>query len=492
MQKAFDSILIELLDGLPVRQLDSLNARPEILLAVSGGVDSMTMAELFRNTSAGVGFAVAHCNFSLRGEESDGDEALVTEWAEQCGVRLYKTRFDTAAYASEKGISIEMAARDLRYGWFSTLCRENGYAALAVAHNANDNAETLFLNLLRGTGIKGLSGMGKVSQMPDGSGTLLRPLLGFSRKQIEGYAFSNGVKYRDDRTNAETEYKRNKIRNLVFPLFEEINPSFIRTLNREMSWFSQIEDIADEYYLSRKDSFYSSSRIDVKRLKENQNWEYLLYRVLDESDFNPAVISSVTDLLKSDRTLSGKKFTSGENLIITTGEALLICPCNAGRKALSKPFAGRRGTLPPSAFEKLSLSYPVMTVYGPGDYCFGGVSFSVSVKKWSASDSPRAPKGTILFDRSAMDFPFLCRHWSDGDWIRPLGMKGKKKISDLFTDLKYSLIDKDNAVMFVNPPSDSGKGQGMCSHISAVLGERIDDSLKVNPETEEVIIIKTK
>ncbi len=489
MQKAFDSILAELLNDMSVRQLCSFHFRPVILLAVSGGVDSMTMAELFRNTSVNVGFAVAHCNFSLRGEESDADEALVTAWSERNGVSLHKKSFDTSAYAEENGISIEMAARDLRYGWFSSLCRENGYAALAVAHNANDNAETLFLNLLRGTGIKGLSGMGTVSSMPDGSGLLLRPLLGFSRKQIEGYAFSNGVKYRDDRTNAETEYKRNKIRNLVFPLFEEINPSFIRTLNREMSWFSQIKDIADEYYLSRKDSFYCSSRIDIRRLKENPNWEYLLYRVLDELGFNPAVTSSVTDLLKSGRTVSGKKFSSGGNMIITATDALLLYPEKVKQEGYAIPCSGRRGTLPPVLFDKLSSSSPTMTIRGPGDYFFNGVSFSVSVRKWSGKDSPKVTKGTILFDRSAMDFPFLCRRWSEGDWIQPLGMKGKKKISDLFTDLKYSIVDKKNSVMLINPSSADRSDQRMCRHVSAVLGERIDDSLKVKRETEEVIII---
>ena len=492
MQKAFDRILVELLNGLSVRQLISLNVRPVVLLAVSGGVDSMTMAELFRNTSADVGFVLAHCNFSLRGDESDADEELVASWAERNGIRLHRTRFDTAAYASEKGISIEMAARDLRYGWFSTLCRENGYAALAVAHNANDNAETLFLNLLRGTGIKGLSGMGEVSALPDGSGILLRPLLTFSRRQIEGYAFSNGVKYRDDRTNAETEYKRNKIRNLVFPLFEEINPSFIRTLNREMTWFAQAGNIADEYYLSRKESFYDSSAIDINRLKADPNWEYLLYRALDELGFNPAVTYSITDLLKSNRTVSGKKFKSGGYEVTTTGRSLLISKDTKVEEKQSAPIAGRRGTLPVSAFDKLSLSYPVMTVYGPGDYCFGGVSFSISVKKWSSKDSPKASRGTIIFDRSAMDFPFICRHWSDGDWIIPFGMKGRKKISDLFTDLKYSIIDKENSVMFVNPSSASSAGTAINRHVSAVLGERIDDSLKVKSDTEEVIIIKTK
>ena len=494
MQKTFDRILIELLNGLSVRQLTSFCDGCNILLAVSGGVDSMTMAELFSKTSVKVGFALAHCNFSLRGDESDADEKLVEDWAERRGVKLHKTRFDTELYAREKGISIEMAARDLRYSWFSELCREEGYSALAVAHNANDNAETLFLNILRGTGIKGLSGMGAVSSLPDGSGVLLRPLLDFTRKQIEGYAFSNGIRFRNDSTNAETEYKRNKIRNLVFPLFEEINPSFVRTMNREISWFAQVGNIADDYYISRKHTFFNSSHIDLASLMKNNNWEYLLYRTLDEFGFNATVISSVTDLLKSGRTVSGKMFSSEKYLLVTSSGSLDITlrQNEAEERFQILPNAGRRGTLPRSVFRELVASETAMTVCGPGNYCFDGVSFSVSVGRWNQEKSPKMPRGTILFDKSAMDFPFLCRKWSDGDWFRPLGLKGKKKVSDLFTDLKYSLLDKEKAVMLVKPPYVNSENEDMCRHVSAVLGERIDDSIKVSVKTEEVIIIKTK
>ena len=210
-----------------------------LLVAVSGGIDSMCLMEKVRQD--GEPFAVAHCNFKLRGSESDADEALVRSTAQALGVVCHVKSFDTAGYAAENKISIEMAARRLRYHWFGELCREYGYSGVAVAHNANDNAETLILNLLRGTGLKGLTGMKAEGFIPDPEFSdipLLRPLLGMTREDIEAFAAEYGITWREDHTNAQNEYKRNKIRNLVFPVFKEINPSFVETLNDDMSKFS--------------------------------------------------------------------------------------------------------------------------------------------------------------------------------------------------------------------------------------------------------------
>ena len=217
-----------------------------LLVAVSGGVDSMCLAEKVR--LEGGPFAIAHCNFGLRGEASDGDEAFVRAWAAVAGVPCHVRRFDTAGYAGAEGISIEMAARRLRYRWFGELCREFGYDAVAVAHNANDNAETLLLNLLRGTGVRGLLGMKADGFLPDPDYAdipLRRPLLGLTREEIEAYAAAHGLSWREDATNAQSEYKRNKIRNLVFPVFREINPRFVQTLNRDMQRFAEELEVGD-------------------------------------------------------------------------------------------------------------------------------------------------------------------------------------------------------------------------------------------------------
>lgn len=497
MQHAFDAILTGLLGELRSMQPSLFSDRCTVLLAVSGGIDSMCMAELFRNTHADIEFALAHCNFCLRGEDSDSDEALVSAWAEAAGVRLHKTRFDTAGYARERGISIEMAARDLRYGWFSYLCAEFGYSALAVAHNANDNVETLFLNLLRGTGIKGLSGMKRISCIPvssdreAGGCPLIRPLLDFTRNQIEGYVFAHKVDYHEDRTNAETEYKRNKLRNLVFPLLEQINPAFIRTLGREMAYFSQVGDIADDYYRSRlpsllkEDGADEGCEIDIRALRNESGCDYILYRLLENYGFNHSVISSVSDLLKSKRTLGGKVFRSEGYVLVTSGDSLIVRR-NDGLALHKRTETGvalkRKGTLPDTGFGRLSLSEPVTVVQGPGNYFFNGVSFSVSAVSFSPGMSLKVPKGTLLVDRAAMDFPFICRRWNKGDWMVPFGMRGRKKISDMFTDMKYSLIDKERAVVAVKP--------GMGSRVCAVLGVRIDDSFRVTDGTSDMIMIK--
>ena len=200
----------------------------------------MCLAEKVRQS--GEPFAVAHCNFGLRGEESDGDEAFVRNWADAHAVPCHVKRFATSAYAASQGISIEMAARRLRYHWFGELCREHGYSGVAVAHNANDNAETLILNLLRGTGVKGLLGMKADGFIPDPEFSdvpLHRPLLGMTRADIEAFASEHGLTWREDATNALNDYKRNKIRNLVFPVFREINPRFVETLNRDMERFAE-------------------------------------------------------------------------------------------------------------------------------------------------------------------------------------------------------------------------------------------------------------
>lgn len=446
-----------------------------VLLAVSGGVDSICMAELFAAIEPSVPFAVAHCNFCLRGAESDGDEQLVSEWAERHNVVFHRISFDTEAYAREHGISIEMAARDLRYGWFATLCRQYGYSAVAVAHNANDNAETLLLNLVRGTGLKGITGMSAVSALPCGSGDaadvpkLIRPLLAFTRKQIEGYVFARRISYREDSTNASVEYRRNSIRHEVFPILEKLNPSFIRTLNREMGYFAEIGDIVD-YTCSgivagivskdpaRKDV---ETSISVNRLLSQRHWKYILFRILEPYGFNSSVLESVEDLLESERTLSGKSFRSQSHVLMTERNELLV------RRKVD--------------YEREQC----LTVRGSGTYNLNGRSFIVEVLPWNADMTLKQKPGIIIMDAARLAFPFVCRVWRHGDWLIPLGMKGRKKVSDLFADLKFSQIQKDEAVMIVDVSGEYAVQQ----HVAGVLGLRIDDRYKVGDDTSEIIRI---
>ena len=447
------------------------------LLAVSGGIDSMCMAEIFvRRYPCGC-LAVAHCNFGLRGEESDGDEELVRLWAEEHGVRFHVRTFDTKEYAADHGVSIEMAARELRYRWFAELCTSEGYDEVAVAHNANDNAETLMLNLLRGSGIKGLTGMSPVSDIPYSEGAsakLVRPLLDMTRKQIEGFALANRIRYRNDSTNFSSEYKRNMLRNEVFPIFERINPSFIRTLNREMGYLSEAEEIVSDYCqkeiaaissdaLSRHPEERSDVRISYDDLLSRKHWRYLLYHILEPYGFNSSTLASLENLLSSDRTISGKRFEADEYMVLT----------ERGGFRIARKIAGPAGN-------------DIMPVRGAGTYHFNGMAFKVEVLDWTADMPLKQPEGTLVLDAERLKFPFVLRGWREGDWLVPLGMRGKKKVSDLFADLKYDSLMKTSAVMIADVQTE---GMAESGHIAGVAGVRIDDRYKVRPSTHSAVRI---
>lgn len=468
-----------------LRRLIDDSRSASFLLAVSGGMDSMCLLDIFSRTLQPSEYAVAHCNFSLRAEESDGDQALVEARAAELGVRVFVRRFDTEAYAAEKGISIEMAARDLRYGWFLQLCRAHGFGALAVAHNANDNAETLVLNLLRGTGLNGLHAMTEVSvcqeRQSEGTVTLFRPLLGFTRKQIEGYVLTHRVAYRHDSSNFTSDYKRNRIRNEVFPLFEKINPSFVRTLNREAGYFAEAGSIVEEWCRSKMQDVIShdgasSVTIRTKALLADPHWRYLLYYILQPYGFSSQTLASIESLLDSDRTVSGKRFSSHAYMLLTTRDSLMVFESDCRPSSDVCPAAGKA----------LTLSDEVMVVRGAGLYDFNGRRFQVETIEWSESQPLRQPEGTLIMDASILSFPFVCRRWRQGDWFIPLGMRGRKKVSDLFADLKYNAFEKDSAVMIVDTCADALAGE---QHLAGILGVRIDGRYKVTADTRTVIKI---
>jgi tRNA(Ile)-lysidine synthase len=451
MQDSFDRILKEMLPE-----------RGAVLLAVSGGVDSMCMADLFLNSSLCPDFAIAHCNFHLRGEESDADEALVKDWAESHGRIFLGKDFDTLGYSAEKGVSVEMAARELRYAWFAEMCRKRNFSVLAVAHNANDNAETMILNMLRGTGVKGMTGMRPCSYLPGSTAVMIRPLLGFPRKDIHEYAVLHNLRWREDRTNADSTFKRNCIRNEIFPLFKRLNPSFLTTLNEDMERFAQVQAIADDFLEEVESDAVTRSadglpEIDFRRLLSRKNWEYALFRLLEPYGFTASVACNVVDLLKKDGTVSGKRFLSNEYVAVTGSHSLHV----------------RRRNLSDGPDQGDSVM-----VTGPGEYSLNGVGFIVA-----ASDDVSVVKtgpGETRFDASVIPFPFEVRRWRPGDWMRPLGLNGRKKLSDLFVDLKMSAADKEKALVI----ADEG------SHVLSLVGHRIDDSVKVTLRSVSVTSVK--
>ena len=407
-----------------------------VLVAVSGGRDSMVLAEKVRRS--GGPFAVAHCNFRLRGAESDADEALVREWASRHGVTCHVRAFDTETHAAAEGISIEMAARELRYRWFGQLCREHGYEAVLVAHHAGDNAETFFLNLLRGSGIKGLCGMQEEGFLPDPDYAdipLRRPLLHTTRAEIDALAAAWEVPFRDDRTNAESVVKRNKLRNQVFPLLREINPSFELTLLQDMERLRMVERIADNYYKEHASLVWDGRRVDTTLLKTLPDWEYLLYRILDGEGLEPPLIAQATEIVRSGR---------------------------SGRQA--GPFLSAHGYL----IREEAATAP-------------GIILTEEI--WEPGRSPVMPEGVLAVDADKVHGDLVADRWAAGDWIRPLGMRGRKKLQDWFKDRHFSLVDKRRAVVV----RDSGLTDA--HHVVAVAGLVIDDAYRITATTRRIFKI---
>ena len=466
------------------------------LLAISGGIDSMCMAEIYVRRYPCECLAVAHCNFNLRGSESDGDEALVREWADAHGIRCHVMSFDTKSFAAENGVSIEMAARELRYRWFAQLCASEGYDEVAVAHNANDNAETLILNLLRGSGMKGLTGMAPESDIPYSEGSsarLVRPLLDMTRKQIEGYALANRVKYRNDSTNFSSEYKRNMLRNEVFPVFERINPSVIRTLNREMGYFAEAGEIVSDWADSQMPHLCGSDdrggvMVPYSALLAQKHWRYLLYHILQPYGFNSSAIASLEDLLSSGRTVSGKRFESISHVLLTERTGFHVLEKASISDHPHGPVIPDLSSVIPDLSSVIpdSIGNPLMPVRAAGTYHFNGRTFHIEVLPLTPGMPLKQPAGVLILDADRLMFPFVLRGWRDGDWLVPFGMKGKKKVSDLFADLKYDSFMKASAVMISDVQTD---GMAEVQHIAGVAGVRIDDRYKVSSSTKSVIRI---
>ncbi len=418
--------------------------------------------------------AIAHCNFHLRGAESDADAAFVREFASNAGVKLHETDFDTRAFAAERGVSIEMAARELRYRWFDALCLEYGYDGVCVAHNANDNAETLLLNLVRGTGLKGLCGMAQESVNPYGTTPVLRPMLDWTRERIEAYAADHNLAFRTDSSNLSSEYKRNLIRNEVMPLLLRLNPSLIETLSRDIAHFRQAREIVDDWAetrfsregltpqeslvppfrkgegpIARWEGFFQEGckpsrqglrRIDIAALEQTAHWEYLLYDALSAYGFSSKIVDQVERLLKDENaTVSGRRFESPEYTLVTSTNELIISP-----KADDAPS-------------------PEMP--------------RVELLAWDSSMDPRTERGVILLDADALGGEPCLRLWQEGDWLRPIGLRGKKKVSDMLTDLKYNISEKENVYVVAGREPH---------HVLAVACERVDEEVKVTASSTRV------
>ena len=408
------------------------------LLGVSGGIDSMCMAELFLHSDLHPQFALAHVNFSLRGSESDGDMASVEEWGRRNGVPVYTRIFDTKAYSAEKSISTQMAARELRYGFFADLMDAEGFDFLSIAHNLDDSIETIFLNIARGTGLRGLAGI------PVRNGRIIRPLLGASRSQIREYVETRGVLYRDDHTNFESHYARNRVRNIIFPEFRKINPSFLALMEGETLPFGDFAELA---YGTRSPEAYYSAWM----LLQEGHCGYWLNRMLRDYGFNSGQIADIGRCMESGQ--SGRVFRTGTHELLFGTERMRVYPL---RQEEETEFCIDR----------------------PGVYTFKGVRFRLDFFPRPAGFSPVPQDSSVLyFAADDLKMPLLCRSWRPADRFRPFGMRrGAKKLSDFFTDLKLDRVQK-----MAQPILLDADGQIVC-----LPGLRIDDRFRIKAPTTVV------
>ena len=442
MQDRFDSALARLTAGRP---------EARVLLAVSGGIDSMTLADLFLHSALRLPMAVAHFNFRLRGVDSDGDEVLVASWCAEKGVSFFRNEADTAGYASAHGVSVEMAARELRYAWFETLCREQGFTHLAVAHNLDDNAETLLLHLLRSTGIRGMGGIREDVPLPGAENVrLIRPLLDFTRQEIEAYAVRAGVPFRVDVTNADTSIPRNRIRHEVFPQLAKINPSFLQTFQMEMHHFEEAGQILDEVFASGRSCLCAERDgalcIDIIALQRKGQCGWWLYRLLEGCGFNADQLAAIERSLDAP---SGREFLSATHRLVKDRTELRVYP------------------LPGADADDLTGRLDVRTFSVTPDF-----------------DPKRKPEAVLFVDAGKVQLPLAARPPRPGDRFRPFGMRsGTRLLSDFFTDLKLDVVQKRREVVVTTTDKNGDEV------IVAILGRRIDDRFKVTAATRTVAAI---
>lgn len=422
----------------------------KILTAVSGGVDSVVMLHLL--FAGGYKLAVAHCNFGLRGKESDEDEKFVKDLAEKIKVSFYSKKFDTEKTAKEKGISIQMAARDLRYEWLEKIRKQHGYNVIAIAHHSDDILETFFINLIRGTGIAGLSGI------KPKAGNIVRPLLFASRVDIENYALKNKIKYREDSSNHTDKYLRNKIRHKLIPFLQELNPDVKNAIGSVVDRLSGIEKIYDEIVRTEREKILQKHKshiaIDVKRLLELSCPELYLYEFIRQYGFSGDVIAKIISSLHLNE---GKVFYSSTHRIIKDRQNLLITELNN---------------------EIVPLEYKITK---NTKSLISHVNIEFLKKRHDKNFVILKDKDIAFLDFEKLKFPLVLRRWKAGDFFYPFGMKGKKKLSDFFTDQKFSILEKENIWLLC-----SGKD------IVWVVGQRIDDRYCVKEKTKWILTVRLK
>lgn len=414
-----------------IEKEDLFSKQDKILVALSGGADSVALTRIL--ITLGYHCEAAHCNFELRGEESDRDEDFVRNFCRSLNIKCHSIHFETRRYAAQQSISIEMAARELRYNWFSKICEESDCQVVAVAHHKDDSVETMLLNLIRGTGINGLLGIRPKN------GNVVRPLLCASRQEVVEYLHRMNQTYVTDSTNLEDEYTRNKIRLNLLPLMEEINPSVKDGLVKTSSYLNDISKVYQQAIKESIDRIFITpeKEISIEKLMNEPAPQALLFEVLSPLGFNSTQVEEVYGSLNGQ---PGKRFISSQWQVVKDRDLLLI---EKVKTANDKPQI---------IFEEVLFTKEFVI---PKD------------------------KNTACFDANKFKGVISIRKWEKGDYFIPFGMKGKKLVSDFMTDSKFSLLKKEQQwVLSCN------------DQIAWLIGERTDNRFRIDDSTQKVIIAK--
>jgi tRNA(Ile)-lysidine synthase len=418
-----------------------------ILLAVSGGIDSVVMAHLFR--AAGYDCAVAHCNFQLRAGDSDQDEAFVKELAAYLEMPFYVRHFDVDKEVQNRSISVQMAARELRYKWFAELLAEQSMDLVATAHNRNDSVETFFLNLSRGAGIRGLKGIAPRRDQ------IIRPLLFASRQDIVSFQQKENISYREDASNFETKYQRNKIRHDLLPVMQEINPGFVESVYRSMSQLDEMYGIYRDSIDKKRKALFRENEgrftINLKDLNQLHPLKTWLYELFSPFGFSRSQCEGIKHIMEAG---SGRRSISPSHLLFKDRDQLILFPSVK------------------DSFERYYLDGPDR----PSSLPF---PMDMDVKSREELGSIPADPNTACLDLDEVQFPLTIRHWKPGDYFYPLGMNQMKKLSDYFVDNKIPVPEKNSTWILA-----SGK------KIVWIMGQRIDHRFRITPDTKRVLLLR--
>lgn len=426
-----------------IRSLQLLDKGEQVLVGFSGGSDSTVLLHLLN--SLGFRCVAAHCNFHLRGHESDRDESFAKKFCETNNIAIHVQHLDTKGYAQEHKISIEMAARELRYTWFKNLSKELHIKRTAIAHHQDDSNETVLLNLIRGTGIRGLTGIAPIHE------NIIRPLLCLTKKEVNAYIAIHQLPFVEDSSNDETLYQRNKIRQNILPLMEEINPSARDSIAKTAKHLQQVDKIYKEYVAKARQSFLKDNFISIPALELFLEPETLLFETILPYGFNSA---QAEQIYASRYGESGRVFYSSTYRIIKDRDTFIITPCQ-------EEDSGLRILIQKD--EKI-INTPIQLKI---EYLLNTNALEITTGG-----------NTFYADASKISFPLTLRKWKQGDWFIPFGMKGRKKVSDFFSDNKFSLSEKEKCWIL------ESEGQ-----ITWLVGHRSDNRFRIEKQTKEILKI---